>query len=193
MESHGGVQSVVPYVVEYPESASKCPTPHIPDASLLHNYQYCNDRLKVSKAYNIGTGKVVVWKNLDKDGKILPSEIRIIESGSQGNSESIKKENTCLAAELPCPVRPVRSPKESGNEDRDCVKQYITMGKLVKHIAAEKHSSQDVSEPLGDKVIKKWAKQFQQVMLENLSSQLENKLFSLRLTEDLSVTTHQVL
>ena len=203
LESHGGVQSVVPYVVEYPESASKCLTPHIPDASLLHNYQYCNNRLKVSKAYNIGTGKVVVWKNLDKDGKILPSEIRIMERGSQGNSESIKKENTCLAAEPPGPVRPVRSPKESGNEDRDCdlfscpepgcVKQYITMGKLEKHIAAEKHSSQDVSEPLGDKVIKKWAKQFQQVMSENLSSQLENKLFSLRLTEDLSVTTHQVL
>ena len=108
--------------------------------------------------------KLVTWENLDKDGKILPSEIRIIESGSQGNRESIKKENTCLAAELPGPVKPVRSPQESGNEDRDCglfscpepgcVKQYITMGKLEKHIATEKHSFQDVSEPLGDKVIK---------------------------------------
>lgn len=63
------------------------------------------------------------------------------------------------------------------------------MGRLEKYIAAEKH----VSEPLGDKVIKKWAEQFQQVTSENLSSQLENKLSSLRLTEDLSVTTHQVL
>ena len=203
LESHGGVRSVVPYVVECPESAGKCPTPRIPDASLLHNYQYCNDGLKVWKAYNIGTGKLVAWENLDKDGKILPSEIRIIESGSQRNRESIKKENTCLAAELPGPVRPVRSPEESGNEDRDCglfscpepgcVKQYITMDKLEKHIAAEKHSFKDVSEPLGDKVIKKWAEQFQQVTSENLSSQLENKLSSLRLTEDLSVTTHQVL
>ena len=164
LESHGGVRSVVPHVVEYPESAGKCPTPRIPDVSLLHNYQYCNDGLKVWKAYNIGTGKLVAWENLDKDGKILPSEIRIIESGSQGNRESIKKENTCLAAELPGPVKPVRSPEESGNEDRDCglfscpepgcVKQYITMDKLEKHIATEKHSFQDVSEPLGDKVIK---------------------------------------
>ena len=51
-------------------------------------------------------------------GKILirmagPSEIRIIESGSQGNRESVKKDNTCLAAELPGPVKPVRSPEES--------------------------------------------------------------------------------
>lgn len=67
------------------------------------------------------------------------------------------------------------------------------MGRLEKHIAAEKHSFQDVSEPLGDKVIKKWAEQFQQVTSENLSSQLENKLSSLHLREDLSVTTHQVL
>ncbi|CAH3193992.1 unnamed protein product [Porites evermanni] len=124
----------------------------------LHDVQYCNDGLKVWKAYNIGTGKLVAWESLDKDGKILPSEIKIIESGSQGNRESIKKENTCLAAELPGPMKPVRSPEESGNEDRDCglfsfpepgcVKQYITMGKLEKYIAAEKHSFQDVLNPL---------------------------------------------
>ena len=107
-----------------------------------------------------------------------------------------------MAAELPGPVKPVSSPEEFVDEDRDCslfscpepgcVKQYITMGKLEKHIAAEKHSFQDVSEPLGDKVIKRWAEQFQQATSENLSSQLENKLSSLRITEDLSVTTHQV-
>ena len=57
LESHGSVRSVVPYVVEYPESAGKCPTTRIPDVSLLpHNYQYCKDGLKVWKAYNIGTG-----------------------------------------------------------------------------------------------------------------------------------------
>ena len=102
-----------------------------------------------------------------------------------------------LAAELLGPVKPVRSPvRDCGLfscPEPVCVKQYITMGKLEKHIAAEKHSFQDVSEPLGDKVIKKWAEQFQQVTSENLSSQLENKLSSLRLTGDLGVTTHQVL
>ena len=67
------------------------------------------------------------------------------------------------------------------------------MGKLEKHIASEKHVFQDVSEPLGDKVMKKWTEQFQQVTSQKLSSQLENKLSSLCLAEDLSVTTHQVL
>ena len=97
-------------------------------------------------------------------------------------------------------MKPVSSPEEFVDEDRDCslfsypepgcVEQYITMGKLEKYIAAEKHAFQDVSEPLGDKVIKRWA---EQATSENLSSQLENKLSSLRITEDLSVTTHQIL
>ena len=106
-------------MVEYPESAGKCPTPRVPDVSLLHKYQYCNDGLKVWKAYNIGRGKLIAWENLDKDGKILPSELRIIESGSQENSKSVKKDNTCLAAELPGPVKPVSSPEEFGDEDKD--------------------------------------------------------------------------
>ena len=146
-ESHGGVRSVEPYVVEYPESSSRCPIPH------------CDEGLKVWKAYNIGTEKLVAGENLDKDDKMLPSELRIIESGSQGNSESFKKDNSCVAAEMLGSVKPERSPEESGDEDRDsglfscpepgCVKQYITMGKLEKHIASEKHAFQDVSEPLG--------------------------------------------
>ena len=37
LRSHGDVRIVVPYVVDYPESASKCTTPRIPDVSLLHN------------------------------------------------------------------------------------------------------------------------------------------------------------
>ena len=107
-----------------------------------------------------------------------------------------------MAAEPPDPVKAVRLPEECIDEDRDCglfscpepgrVKQYITMGKLEKNIAAEKHVFQDVTEPLGDKVIERWAEQFQQATSENVSSQLESKLSSLRLTEDLSVTTHQV-
>ena len=89
LESHGSVRSVVLYAVEYSESPGKCPTPRVPDLSLLHNYQYCNDGLKVWKAYNIGTGKLIAWANLDKDGKIPPSELRIIESGSQENNKSV--------------------------------------------------------------------------------------------------------
>ena len=185
LESHGGVRNVVPYVVEYPELTHRSPVRCIPDVSLLHNYQYCDEGLKVWKAYNIGSGKVVTWENLDKDDKILSSELKIIESGSEGKNECVKEDNSCVAAGTPAPVQPESFPQESGDEDRDsglfsfpepgCVKQYITMGKLEKHISSEKHTFQDFSEPLSDKVMKRWAEQFEQVTSGNLSSQLESK------------------
>ena len=108
-----------------------------------------------------------------------------------------------MAAGTPGPVQPESSPEETGDKKRDSglftcpepgrVKQYITKGKLEKHIASEKHAFQEFSEPLDDKVMKRWAEQFEQVTSGNLSSQLESKFSSLHLTEDLSVTTHQVL
>ena len=46
--------------------------------------------LKVWKANSIDTaGKLIECENLVKDGKTLPSEPRITERGSQGNSESV--------------------------------------------------------------------------------------------------------
>ena len=101
LESHGGVRNDVLYVVDYPESTSRSPVQRIPDVSLLHKYQYCDEGLNVWKAYNIGSGKVVAWENLVKDGKILPSELKIIESGSQGENECVKEDNSCLAAGTP--------------------------------------------------------------------------------------------
>ena len=41
--------------------------------------------------------------------------------------------------------------------------------------------------------MKRWAEQFEQVMSGNLLSQLESKLSSLHLADDLSMTTHWVL
>ena len=57
---------------------------------------------------------------------MLPSELRIIESGSQGNSESFKKDNSCLAAEILGSVKPERSPEESGDEDRAALNQGVS-------------------------------------------------------------------
>jgi len=49
------------------------------------------------------------------------------------------------------------------------------VGKLKKHVASEKHTFQDVSESLGDRIMKKWAEQFELFPTSgNLSSQLES-------------------
>ena len=42
-----------------------------------------------------------------------------------------------------------------------CVKEYIKLGNLEKHIASEKHIYKEASEPLGDHINGKWAEQFE--------------------------------
>lgn len=100
------------------------------------------------KAYNIGSGKLVAWDNLDKDGKLLPYELEITESGSQGSNACLEQDNSCTTAEKPGPTQPESSFEDSGVEDSDSglfscpepgyIKQCITVGKLEKHITSEK-------------------------------------------------------
>jgi len=47
LESHGGVRNVIPYIVQFPESEHTLPMPRIPDVTLLHNYQFCDEGLQM--------------------------------------------------------------------------------------------------------------------------------------------------
>ena len=58
----------------------------------------------------------------------------------------------------------------------------------------KKNRFQDVSEPLGDRILKKWAEQFEQVPTSgNLSSQLESTLSLIHLTGYLSMSSYKAL
>ena len=135
---------------------------------------------------------------------MLPYELKITESGSQGSNACIEEDNSCTTAETPGPTQSESSFEDSGVKDSvsglfscpepGCIKHYITVGQLEKHVASEKHTFQDVSEPLGDRIMKKWAEQFEQVPTSgNLSSQLESKLSSIHLTDNLSVSSYKAL
>ena len=73
------------------------------------------------KVYNIGSGKLVAWDNLDKDGKLLPYELKITESGSQGSNASacVEQDNSCTTGETPGPTQPESYFEDSGVEDSD--------------------------------------------------------------------------
>ncbi|KAK3730134.1 hypothetical protein QZH41_004829 [Actinostola sp. cb2023] len=90
LELHGGVKNVVPYVIELPECTNKSSPPRIQDISLLHNYQYSDKGLRMWKAFDIGEGKLVSWQDLDKDGLVLPLDLRITESGTI-NDDRVKQ------------------------------------------------------------------------------------------------------
>ncbi len=50
-----------------------------------------------------------------------------------------------------------------------CVKEYIKLGNLEKHIASEKHIYKEANEPLGDCIMTKWAEQFEKISLQETS------------------------
>ena len=73
-----------------------------PPQILLHNYHFCNDGLKVWKYTILAPGNWLHERILKRMVKYYyPLNLEFIESRSQGNSQSVKKDNTCLAAELP--------------------------------------------------------------------------------------------
>ena len=49
-----------------------------------------------------------------------------------------------------------------------CVKEYIKLGNLEKHIAAEKRIYKEANEPLGDCIIRKWAEEFERYLCKKL-------------------------
>jgi len=79
----------------------------------------------VWKAHNIGSGKLVAWDNLDKDVKLLPYELKITESGSQGSNACVGQDNSCTTVETPGPTQPQSSIEDSGVEDSQVILVYL--------------------------------------------------------------------
>ena len=167
LESNNGVKGVVPYVVEGVPVSSTNDT-RITGISLLHNFEYDSKGLRVWKAFDVGKGKLLKWNEFDKNSQSFPQELSVVEEGdkdqaylftaaskeAQSHDVCDKEDNEVVenstvdeSVMFHCP--------ESG-----CVKQYITWGRLQRHIAAEKHTFQKKNEPVEDIVKRKWASLF---------------------------------
>ncbi|XP_015759339.1 PREDICTED: uncharacterized protein LOC107338616 isoform X3 [Acropora digitifera] len=71
LESHGGLRGCRVAVVEIDPSKDLHEANKIPDISLLYNFKFEDGGIRVWKAYNIGEGKLLNYKNL----QIQPQEI----------------------------------------------------------------------------------------------------------------------
>ena len=71
LESHGGLRGCHVAVVEIDPSKDLHEANKIPDISLLYNFKFNDSGIRVWKAYNIGEGKLVEYKNL----QIQPQDI----------------------------------------------------------------------------------------------------------------------
>lgn len=188
LESHGGIQGVVPYVVEIGPSNNPA-IPKIPGISLLHNFEYSEEGIRVWKAYQVGVGKLLKWKNLDKEGQCLPQSLSVVGEGYSGKKSfvfSTKEKSTKDDRES------TRQPAHDNKSDDSglfacpepgCVKQYITLGRLEKHMAAGAHEIQGRNEPLKDSIKRKWKQTFEKADC-GIPSRLADSLSLLHLSED---------
>ena len=71
LESHGGLRGCRVAVVEIDPSKDRHEAIKIPDISLLYNFKFEDSEIRVWKAYNIGEGKLLKYKNL----QIQPQDI----------------------------------------------------------------------------------------------------------------------
>ncbi|CAB4041992.1 Hypothetical predicted protein [Paramuricea clavata] len=163
LKSNNGVKVVVPYVVEgVPVSSTK--VQKITGISLLHNFEYDSNGLRVWKAFDIGKEKLLKWNEFDKSSQCYRQELSVVEGGDkdqaygfaaackkaqthdvhdQEDNEGIGDSTMDESAMFHCP--------ESG-----CVKQYVTWGRLQRHIVTEKRTLQPKNEPVEDIVKRKW-------------------------------------
>ncbi|CAB4035065.1 Hypothetical predicted protein, partial [Paramuricea clavata] len=77
LESNNGVKGVVPYVVEG-VSVSSTKVPKITEISLLRNFKYDSNGLRVWKAFDIGNGKLLKWNEFDKNSQCFPQELSVV-------------------------------------------------------------------------------------------------------------------
>lgn len=71
LESHGGLRGCRVAVVEIDPSKDLHEANEIPDISLLYNFKFEDSEIRIWKAYNIGEGKLLKYKNL----QIQPQDI----------------------------------------------------------------------------------------------------------------------
>ncbi len=92
LEMHGGVRGVISYVVEVPAAVQPQSKPKIQDVSLLHNYEYLKEGLKVWKAYNVGEGELISWETPDKEEATSPLTLCIVESAQESTTSLLQAE-----------------------------------------------------------------------------------------------------
>ena len=49
--------------------------------SLLHNFQYDSNGLRVWKTFEIGKGKLLKWNEFEKNSQSFPQELSVVEEG----------------------------------------------------------------------------------------------------------------
>ena len=89
MESNGGIPGVIVKYVKLREASSDKIMVKWDGISALNNFQFEERGIRVWKAYKIGPGKLVPWKDIQSDGG-SPIVLEVLESPVQSPQSSFK-------------------------------------------------------------------------------------------------------
>ena len=89
VESNGGIPGVIVKYVKLPEASSDKIMVKWDGISALNNFQFEERGIRVWKAYKIGPGKLVPWKDIQSDGG-SPIVLEVLESPVQSPKSSFK-------------------------------------------------------------------------------------------------------
>ena len=89
IESNGGIPGVIVKYVKLPEASPDKIMVKWDGISALNNFQFEERGIRVWKAYKIGPGKLVPWKDIQSDGG-SPIVLEVLESPVQSPKSSFK-------------------------------------------------------------------------------------------------------
>lgn len=170
IESFGGVPGVEITICSSTDSKG-CNNVKWPGVSFLNNIQFSEEGLKVWKAYNIGPGKPIPWKNRDASGQEKVPTV-VIKNSDVSKPTSrfvpVKPRRTTnppsRSEKEDCPQKsPADADQETQKEEQDqqlftcpeegCIKSYQRYSALQKHLDCGKHQRALENESLFDRAI----------------------------------------
>ena len=172
MESNGGIPGVIVKYMKLPEASSDKIIVKWDGISALNNFQFEERGIRVWKAYKIGPGKLVPWKDIQSDGG-SPIVLEVLESPVQGPQSSFKinkprqeaiQTNTVTTSEKDTATKGVEDEeaKVEANglftcPEDGCIRTFQQSSSLQAHLDARRHKRALEKETLFDKARRRYA------------------------------------
>ena len=178
IESNGSIPGVIVKYVKLPEVSAGKHVIKWDGISTLNNFQFCPNDITTWKAYNIGPGKLVPWKDIQTDG-IFPATLELLEPPDTRSQQSIFRkinprkgvqQKSLSEQQLSRPDQ-----QETAGQDMDvekekeevsslftcpedgCIQTFQGSSSLQAHLDEGKHKRALEKETLFDKARKKYA------------------------------------
>lgn len=145
LESHGGLRGCRVAVVEIDPSKDLHEANKIPDISLLYNFKFEDSGIRVWKAYNIGEGKLLKYKNLQIQPQDIASLVVKQPFGPRQKECGVIGERVASQSEI------------FSCSESTCVLTFKSEREVQTHMDSGKHVKELESVSLYDTIRLRWA------------------------------------